>query len=681
MTPAAPAAAPAIDDRGVAAAPAICLLNMPFGSLTRPALALALFKAQLREAGLAARSINLNLDFARMINFGSYEGIAMFKGVETQVSEWLFARAAWGRDFGPSEEEFIQQCGEELRTIPKVTDPRAWLLRVRHELITPFLEHCYQRVCAGGVPAVVVFSCMFFQTVSSLALGRLLKERHPEIKLAYGGACFHGEMGEELMRAAPFIDAVSLGEADDVIVPLLRALQEGALPRGLQGILYRDAADKERRVYGDVPSTPVTAEVLDGLPDPDFDDFFADAARVRLTEAASWRDRVTLNFEASRGCWWGQKKHCTFCGLNGQGMEFRAKDAGRVEAMLRRLAARYPVRFLQATDNILAMSYWRTLVPALEADPLRSSDGQKVELFFEVKANLTRPQVAELARAGITYIQPGIESLSSSILEHMGKGVTALQNVYLLKTATEHAVVVYWNLLIRVPGERVEDYAQMERWLPLLYHLRPPSGGAPKVECHRFSPYYFRKGQWTTEVRAARWYQGLFPQEQVNLDRVAYYFDATWKQTLGDPAYDQLLQQMHQWIHLWRDNQQVPRLTQREVAGGLELCDTRLGEPVLWQLGARDAALYRGITDIASPRRVWEQLPETLQGELSEAAVRGQLLEMVAQGLALTERDRFLGLALPPEVGVAAVDRRRVQVRRIANQQPQQAPPQLRVIG
>ena len=37
--------------------------------------------------------------------------------------------------------------------------------------------------------------------------------------------------------------------------------------------------------------------------------------------------------------------------------------------------------------------------------------------------------------------------------------------------------------------------------------------------------------------------------------------------------------------------------------------------------------------------------------------------------------------ALPPEVGVAAVDRRRVQVRRIANQRPQQAPAPLLVIA
>lgn len=35
-----------------------------------------------------------------------------------------------------------------------------------------------------------------------------------------------------------------------------------------------------------------------------------------------------LLYEASLGCWWGEKHHCTFCGLNGTTMKFRAGGAG-----------------------------------------------------------------------------------------------------------------------------------------------------------------------------------------------------------------------------------------------------------------------------------------------------------------------------------------------------------------
>src|SRR5262249_9640089 len=31
-----------------------------------------------------------------------------------------------------------------------------------------------------------------------------------------------------------------------------------------------------------------------------------------------------LLFETSRGCWWGERSHCTFCGLNGLTMNYHA---------------------------------------------------------------------------------------------------------------------------------------------------------------------------------------------------------------------------------------------------------------------------------------------------------------------------------------------------------------------
>ncbi|WP_437834226.1 RiPP maturation radical SAM C-methyltransferase [Sorangium sp. So ce1153] len=649
----------------------IRLVNMPFGSLLRPPLALGLIQAQLRGAGLPASTLHLTFDFARLIGFGAYESIAFFKGVETQVGEWLFAEAAWRRRFGPGEEEFLARAEGELRNIAKVPDPAAWLLRIRREIVGPFLEHAYRRVIEGGVPRAVGFSCMFFQTISALALGRLLKERHPEIKLVYGGACFHGEMGEELLRKAPWIDAVSTGEADDVIVPLFRALAAGETPRELHGILARDAGGT---VVTGPPAAPVGAAVLEALPDPSFDEFFADAARVALDKQPSWQERVAVPFEASRGCWYGQKKHCTFCGLNGEGMTYRSKSAERVRSTLASLAARYPVRSLQGTDNILATDAWRALLPRLAEQRVRSR-GRAVDLFFEVKPNLDRDEIRALADAGVTFIQPGIESLSSRLLSLMGKGVSALQNVFLLKCCSEYGITPYWNVLIRVPGESAEDYAAMAAWIPLLAHLRPPSGGVPKVELHRFSPYFTRRGVWTEDVRPARWYAALFPEDTVELDKVAYYFDATWKDTLGDPAYDELLGLLHVWMGRFREQPEPPRLVMRdEAGGGLAIEDTRSAAPATHRLDPVEAAIYRAVTDIATPRRARALLPAELAERLDEEAVRARLRALVAAGLAIVERDRFLGLALPPAAREVPLAERRVAVRRVAGEAPRRLP-------
>ena len=652
----------------------IRLVNMPFGSLTRPSLALGLIKAQLTQAGMTARAHNLSFDFARLIGFGGYEGIAHFKGVETQVGEWLFAEAAWRRQVGPDEESFLRLCGEELGTLAKVPDPVAWLRKIRREVVGLFLEHACRRLTEDGVPAVVAFSCMFFQTVASLALGRMLKERHPSIRLVYGGACFHGEMGEALFAGAPWIDAVSTGEADDVIVPLFRSLAAGDVPCGLQGVLARGPGGE---IVAGPPSEPVSTAVLEAQPDPDFDEFFQDAAVFRLDQAPSWQDRVTLPFEGSRGCFWGQKKHCTFCGLNAGGMAFRQKSAAAVLRTMRHLSGRYTFRHLQATDNILGMSAWKDLLPELAREPLVSA-GRPVEVFYEVKPNLTREQIRAVADAGVKYIQPGIESFSSHVLRLMDKGVTALQNAFLLKCATQYGVVVYWNLLLRVPGETAEDYRHMERWLPRMVHLRPPSGGAPKIELHRYSPYHFRHGQYTEDVRAARWYAGLFPADTFDLEKVAYYFDATWKETLGDPAYDGVVAEILEWMRRWREQPRAPLLAMRPADdGGIEIEDTRGDAPVHIALTPRQALVYRAIDDIAAPRRVREHLPP--DDPMTEADVRGVLATFVEQGLALEEGDRYLGLALPATVEQAPAERRRVQMRRIANQGPASSPPSRRL--
>ncbi len=90
-----------------------------------------------------------------------------------------------------------------------------------------------------------------------------------------------------------------------------------------------------------------------------------------------------LPYEAGRGCWWGEKHHCTFCGINGQGMVFRQKSPDKVIAEFREITRRHGLPRVCMVDNIMPHRYFQTLVPRL---------GQEVpalHLFYEQKANLT----------------------------------------------------------------------------------------------------------------------------------------------------------------------------------------------------------------------------------------------------------------------------------------------------
>lgn len=619
----------------------IHLIYMPFGSITHPSLALGQFKAQLQQAEIPCQVHHFNLRFAQCINFGSYETIALFKGVHTQVSEWLFAEAAWGRPVGPSVDEFLDLCGEELGTIPKVPDVKAWLRLIREQLVPAFLDECVQKIQATGDVEVATFSCTFFQTIASLALGRRLKQVFPEVKLTYGGACFHDEMGIELIHKIPWIDAISIGETDDVIVPFFQALRENRPPENMQGILYRHSSGE---VKVSAPYQPVTAKVLDALPPPNFDDFFTDAAAVGLTAIPSWQQLVFLPYESSRGCWWGQKHHCSFCGLNGEGMSYRAKSAQSVLRMFEQFTERYPItHHYRATDNVFATHYFQELLPTLKEKPF----GDDLQLFYEVRVTMTREQIKAMADARITCVQPGIESLANHILKLMNKGTTALQNVFFLKCCREYGILVLWNNLIRLPGETTADYAQMEEWIPRLVHFAPPPGGSPKIECHRFSPYFMDKDRWFHHWQAAAWYKGLFPHDQIELNKVAYYFDVEWKDTLADEVFDPVVEAVLEWIRIWRSPQPLPRLSYRFTSDGeLFIEDTRWGRTQVFTFNAIEASVYQAIDNPTSLKQVMKKLRGTPGEGLTSEAVGMILDRFIEAELSLYDPPFYLSIAI-----------------------------------
>src|SRR5262249_16220836 len=154
---------------------------------------------------------------------------------------------------------------------------------------------------------------------------------------------------------------------------------------------------------------------------PIYDDFFDRLSHSPL-RAELWPE-VAILFESSRGCWWGDKSHCTFCGLNSATMMFRSKPATRVFEEIMSLATRYGILDFVVVDDIIDLKHIRELLPLL------STADCDLHIFYETKANLKKEQLRAFYEAGVTAIQPGIESLSTPILQLMRKGVTALQNV------------------------------------------------------------------------------------------------------------------------------------------------------------------------------------------------------------------------------------------------------------
>ena len=483
----------------------VLLVNMPFASTTIPSLSLALLQANLRAEGHVCDLRHFNLDLVEWFDRALIEAVAYFG---YRSGDWLFVPALYG---GPIVDDDVAQY------LPLVEDLRPYLgghdlaesLVAMRDRCTEFTQWCADEIAWDDYD-VIGFTSMFSQTIPSLALARRIRDRHPSIPLLFGGANFHDEMGVALHQYFDEIDLACLGEGDDVIGPAVEALLGHRDPASVAGIVYRDAEGRSRSTA----PAPMTTD-LDRLPCPDYGHWLDDRDRVGLGG-----EPRRLLIETSRGCWWGARSHCTFCGLNPNGMAYRAKSAERTMAEMQHLRRAHRVDIVQACDNILDMRYFTSLLPRLaEVDP-------PFRLFYDTKATLTHRQVAMLAAAGVTEILPGIESLSDAVLDRMGKGTTALVNIQLLKWCAEFGIDVEWNLIHSFPGDQAEDYEQVLAFVGAIGHLQPPRN-MQGVLIDRFSPFQLRpESLGYTNLAAAPVYRLLYPVDAEHLDRIAYEFTA-----------------------------------------------------------------------------------------------------------------------------------------------------------
>ncbi len=240
---------------------------------------------------------------------------------------------------------------------------------------------------------VIGFTTTFAQSLSSLLLAKEIKRLYPHLTIILGGANVEGDMGIQLLEGFPWIDCVVHGEAESSFPQLLSNIRHGNPRVPISGVSFR-IGEQVRR--GDQAPTSVTN--LDTLPTPDYTDYFTGLKENKL------RHRIvpSLWYESSRGCWWGEKHHCTFCGLNGSSIGYRRKSPQRTYAEILELAQAYKCLNLCAADNILPNEYFRDLLPQLSELHL------DLHLFYEVKANLSKLQVKQLATAGVQVIQPEI---------------------------------------------------------------------------------------------------------------------------------------------------------------------------------------------------------------------------------------------------------------------------------
>ena len=608
----------------------VLLVSMPFGPPLQPAIGLSLLKAGLVRRGRSARVQYFTLRFAKLVGVGTYLQVSLARAAPTHtlVGEWIFSHALRGRSSTDDDTGYVDAI---LRVEGSAYGgPSANFLRqVRRmrRLAAPFLERCLERIVRQR-PRIVGFTSAFQQQAASLALARLVKRRCQGACIVFGGANCEGEM----VRQYPFIDAVVSGEGDIVFPDLVDRVLEGADVEGLPGVYTRTTAHSAGSPQPH-ENAPMVRD-LDDLPYPDYEDF------VRQYRAAGLRTSYSpvLLFETSRGCWWGERVHCTFCGLNGSTLAYRSKSAARALDEVEYLHRIHGPAVMSAVDNILDLGYFKDFLPRLAARRL------SLDIFYEVKSNLKRDQVRLLAASGVTLVQPGIESLDSEVLRLMGKGVSALQNVQLLKWCLEFGVVPLWSVICGFPGESPGSYDRMAALIPCLSHLPAPQAVAP-LRLDRFSPNFNRSRELGfTDVEPNPAYAHIFGLPRDILAKLAYYFTFRYQVAQDVRNYTS---QLRRQVLAWQLSQASSRLFFVDTRDALWIRDERpvAREPVV-RLDGVGRTLYLACDRVRRLAELERLVQQSARGRPT-APVQTQLDALVSRQLMIREGRSYLSLALP----------------------------------
>jgi len=599
----------------------VLLIDMPFGDARCPSLALGMFKTSLERKGIGCDIQYLKLLFAAMVGWEDYVWVTPLTAL--LAGERTFARTFFGSDI-PSDAEYFQYASAYLPP----QDIRR--LESMARCVGPFLETCMTNIPWDRYD-VIGFTSMFEQNVASLALAYEIKRRFPEKVIVFGGANCEDIMGVTLHRCFPFIDYVCSGEADRSFPELIDRIERGQPVSDVPGIVYR--ANGASVPTGN--SERITD--MDALPVPDYSEYFR---ALQMYSSPGWLNPAVLA-EASRGCWWGQKVMCTFCGLNGTTIQSRSKSPGRVLDEIELLVNRYNANYVRMVDNMLNPPYFETLLPELE----RRNSG--VRIFFEVRPTLKKDEVKKLAAAGIHDVQAGIENLSTNMLRLMKKGSTSLSGIQMLKWCKQYDIYADWNIIFGFPGEQPADYARNVELVRLLTHLNPPGGVGP-FRMDRFSPNYEKASEiGFTDVRPHQVYRFVYPFSDKILSNLVYFFEFRYKEEINDGGY---ASQLNDEVAAWKSRQD--QLT--GVPNGEELLvyDSR---PVAVESQTHLRGIRKHILEYCDKAHTVDQLQQRLKAEKNEGVAKEEITsvleEFMHSKLMIKEGSWHLGLPVMPHLG------------------------------
>jgi ribosomal peptide maturation radical SAM protein 1 len=619
----------------------VALVNMPIAATQSPSLGLSILKSELTNINIESDLLYLNMMYAERVGLDVLEDLELIPTAQL-VGDWIFAESLWGED-QQRDQQYIEQILRDSSQEHKFHENRKRTEQQIQDIIgcrnavQEFINDCLTLIDWSQYK-IVGFTSLFQQHIAALALAKKIKQKYPEVIIVFGGANCNDDMGHALIDNFEFVDVVCTGMGETVFPNFVQDVLMGRAPSHSKELVIRPS-------FSSLPNPKVIHKTMDELLFPDFDDFFSQRYQAKLPD-----EKLSMMVETSRGCWWGQKQHCTFCGLNADSMNFKHKSSERAMAEFQYLVDRYGhiTKTIAVVDNIIPMEYLKGFLVELRNSEL------ELDIFYETKANLKKEHIKLYKDAGLTSIQPGVESFNNRLLKSMRKGITGLQNVQFLKWCREYGLKPIWNYMIGFPGEERNDHLQQMGLLKAISHYYPPDVAWVRID--KYSPYHSNPEEFgITNVRPFGSFKYLYPGlDSQQRQRLAYYFLAEFEalHKMDDYAFE-----IRDIIEQWNKDFEQSALFHLEINKQLIVVDHRpIAVKHIHRLSRLQSLAYQACDQIRGESYLFELLGLTGSREQKSQQLNLILHELIKHKIMLQDGNKYLSLSVsinngffPPE--------------------------------
>lgn len=605
-------------DRGVHENHIWTLIDPPFLPRNTPSLEMSVLAAALGDAGMAFDRPAVAQDFATRIGMDVYDRLS---GTQGPLGVGDFVGGAGLRDQGTQGsalrplQEFLSHIVEE-QGFPIRWQPAVHLAT---DAAVPFTEHWADRL--SDRPRLIVLHAKYQQLAFALSLAQALSRRAAGHRIMLTGDLVHHEgVADALLELFPFLDGVARSRLDAAPGAARQAMLKGTAPPA--GLTTRNG--------GAATSAPPVTRLAGAALAPDYGGFHDDPERPADS---------SVPLRLSVGCAWGDRIVCSFCGLipEGQGYVI-AEPAAALDAITEAVARTGCRRVILADLMVDERLIDGAFAPLAEA-------GYDLDIYAEVRPNLSLAALDTLRRAGVREILAGIESLDLDTLKALRKGQHPAAMVRFLRDVESAGLSLDWQILHGLPLDTAERAKAQAALAARLTHLPAPFS-ASRIRVERGSPMQRDPAGFGLRITGPAPHTAL---AFAHLERgeVARFCNE-FSHRVEAPAEaltatrDTLLTAVTDWVKARRAGH---RMAAYRMPGGCEVKVTDPGGRTdSYRLDATETAVLDALATPADlralARRLPEVAPEVIDASLAEFLDAGLAVEVAGRVVHVVPRAR-----------------------------------------